>query len=125
MTNIQNDQDFGYALLKAIQERRDRKEDIPLMNVLASVVRAALGLKEPEPYAVPMPPPQMKVPKEFPCWRVKYSPAGEELARKFCRNLDEVGVLLRSDPQFSYWLPVEDLAPEPSGPIQKDDRRRD
>jgi hypothetical protein len=68
---------FGLCLLVAIEERPNE-----LMKPLAVAIRKALGIKEPE-HSVPVPfCPQLKVPKEFPQWRIKYNTSGEEIARR-------------------------------------------
>ena len=88
--------EFGHRLLAVIEERAqsNKKQDIVFMTTLASVVRQALGLKDPESFAVQPIPPQTYVRPEFPHLHVRYAEAygsGNELDRKLCNSLTEHG----------------------------------
>jgi hypothetical protein len=103
-------EEFGFALLAAIQEnvKKNNEMDPLLLKSLQSLTRKALGLKEEENHRLPEPIPQLKVPKEFPQTRIKYDSLGNELARRQVSSMEEFKQILREDPLFPTWIPLRD-----------------
>ena len=92
-------EDFGQALLTAIQRR-----NISTLEPMEAVVREALGLPEKEKPVAPAI--AQIVPSEFPQVRVKYDRSGNEVARRVVNSLAELSQISREEPQIFAWIPL-------------------
>jgi hypothetical protein len=104
------DEQFGQKLLAVIEQKanENNKQDYAAMKQLAGVVRRTLGLREEENYLLPAPIAQLKVPGEYPHWRVKYDSSGNELGRRLVNSLKEWSELSCTEPGFNYAMPFEE-----------------
>ncbi|HXL23837.1 MAG TPA: hypothetical protein VOA78_15345 [Candidatus Dormibacteraeota bacterium] len=103
-----NGTEFGRALLAAIEA-----DGLANEKQLASRIRQVLGIAEPQ-LPAPVGPSQPVVRQEFPQLRVKFDSSGKELARKVCNSLDELGKMMREDPELACWsvLPIDTPVPQ-------------